>query len=97
MVVLCRQQLLLLFLEPAGLFETLTFWAVAIAAGIVRDLLVCAGIADPDVASEDRGAAVGNGPNCRCLLVVENGDTITLRSEHIGEFQRWTSCAALPG
>jgi hypothetical protein len=87
----------LLFLQPSDLIEALTFGAVAIAARAVRDLLVCAGVADPDVASEGCSATVGDGPDCLCLLVVEYCYTITVRAEDVGEFELWTSSAAVPG
>jgi hypothetical protein len=97
MVILGGQQLFLLFLKPPGLIQALTFGAIAIPPRAVRELLVCAGIADQDVASEGCGTTVGDGPNCACLLVVQYCYTITVRPEDVGEFELWTSCTAVPG
>ena len=58
-----RQEVLEPVVQPAMAVGGLTFGAVAVAAGIVGDALMAAGIAGVNMSAQVSGAAVGNGVN----------------------------------
>src|SRR6185436_8139979 len=58
-----RQKLIAATVEPALLFQTLALGAVAVATGVVADLLGAALVAAINVSTQNRGAAVFDGPH----------------------------------
>ncbi len=58
-----RQEVLEPVVQPAVAKGRLAFGAVAVAAGIVGDALMAAGIAGVNMSAQVSGAAVGNGVN----------------------------------
>jgi hypothetical protein len=94
MLVLDRQQVLRLPLEPLRTRQCLALGTVAMATGVVGDALVTAVEAMLDVAAERRGPAVGQIAQGAPLhagqvatVVRQLGSAIF--SDHISHFQRW--------
>ena len=57
-----RQKLIALFLKPLGFGQRLTFWAVAVTAGVIGRVLKTASVALLEMTSQLLGAADRNGP-----------------------------------
>src|SRR5437867_3511817 len=58
-----RQKLRVLLLQPLGFGQRLTFWAVAVTAGVIGRVLKTASVALLEMPSQLLGAAHGNGPH----------------------------------
>jgi len=86
-VVLDRQQMLLLSFDPAALMASLAFGTVSVPAGVVGDLAVIAAVALVDVTAEGRGATVEDGPHHTCLPTVETRHWIAALTENVGQFE----------
>src|SRR6266404_1069711 len=79
--------------KPLGTGQRLTLWAVAIAARVVRDALVAAGIALLDVAAERCRATPLNRRHdttlrCRQRSAVLLTIGVTVAAEHVRHFRR---------
>src|SRR2546425_9970202 len=61
-------------LEPLRLPRSLTLWAMAIAAGVVRDLLVTTALATPLMAAKGFGATESDVSECSPLLSRERSE-----------------------
>jgi len=95
MVVLDRQQMLLLRSEPAKLLKALTLRTVPIPARIVGDLTKPAPVTLVEVTAEGRGAATQDVSHHTRLLTVEPRKLIRPLTEDVGKLQlRATPTAA---
>jgi hypothetical protein len=65
--IACGQQFAAAVFEPLGAGQRLALRAVAIAAGVVPDVLVAAGVALLDMATKHRGLALHNRGHDRAL------------------------------
>jgi hypothetical protein len=86
-VVLDRQQMLLLSFEPAALIAALAPGTVSVPAGVVGDLAVIAAVALVDVTAEGRGAAIEDGAHHACLPTVEMRRWIAALAENVGQLE----------
>ena len=68
MKIFHRQEVLASSLNPFGLVETLAFWAVSIAAGVVQILHMTAMVALLDMPTESRSTAIDDIPYRLCLF-----------------------------
>jgi hypothetical protein len=84
-VVLDRQQVLLLSFEPTELLTALALGAMPVPAGVVGKLAVIAAVALVDMTAKGRGAAVEDGSHHACLPTVETRRWIAALAEDVGQ------------
>ncbi len=94
-VVLDRQQMLLLGFEPAKLLTTLALGAVSVPTGVVGDLAVIATVALADVTTEGRGTAVEDRSHHTSLPTAEIRHGIAALTKHVGQFEFWSISTAV--
>jgi len=86
-VVLDRQQMLLLSFEPAALLAALAFGTVSVPTGVIGDLAVIAAVALVDVTAEGRSTAIEDGTHHARLPTVETRHLIAALTENVGQLE----------
>lgn len=92
MDVRCRQDFSLAVGKPRGLGCTMTFWATAVPARIIRRLLVLAAVALGQVSAEGGGAAQLNGTQGAMLRTAQSvpialQEGLAMLAHHICHFE----------
>jgi hypothetical protein len=92
MDIRCGQDFSLSIGEPGGLSCTVTFWATAVPARVIRGLLVLAVVALGQVSTEGRGAAQLDGAQGAMLYTAQSvpiafQEGLAMLAHHISDFE----------